>query len=225
MKVYLLMFLLSLFLSKSTKYAKKLTFDNEIFKNQAKVQAIVFDFLETVAPRNLLKDMQPIKRVTDLVMRLHDCTAMFYYPSLQRTRTMRWLGCVRAILVGLFLDTLIFGVFFPDGGVCEAYITKDTCLLTINKVTDAPQCLWTENAPSPQCSLRPPPSSTTFAVMIALVTVLLGLPLEMLLFFVMEVYCCRRPRLEDIGLSSKYWLGFALEIEYTDDEKKVHFTH
>jgi hypothetical protein len=37
-------------------------------------------------------------------------------------RSLRWLNVMMQILINLFIDTIFFGIFFPDTGVCEAIL-------------------------------------------------------------------------------------------------------
>ena len=68
------------------------------------------------------------------VRRNHYLTAMFYGSSLRVSRTLRFLAMSRKILLFLFIDTVVFGVFFPSDASCHAFKTKTTCLEPESKV-------------------------------------------------------------------------------------------
>lgn len=203
--------------------AEQLKYMTEEIKTKGRSQAIIVAFLESVAPRDLLKDVHPFTRIRDYVFKFHDFTAAFSGPSLQNPRFFRFLDLVRIVLIGLFCDTLFYGVFYPDDGTCETYTDKTTCLASINKASNRPTCAWTKGSgdKAGSCYLRSQPSSFTFTVIIALLTILVGLPLEMILSFIQYNFCRLRPRLEEINLSSEYWLGVKVAALEADFER-VH---
>jgi len=173
---------------------------NSALSSQAEMQGAVFEFLEQAAPQELLKQSHPLKRILNCIMLLHDFSSMFFRPSLQHTRTMRYLTLVRTVLVGLFCDTLFFGIFFPDDGTCSTYVDRKSCVTGINKATNQPTCMWNENPDtSGTCSLRPAPTDFIFTIMIALLTVLIGVPLDLGLLIIQYNYCRLHPRLHEIG--------------------------
>ena len=57
------------------------------------------------------------------------------------------------------------------------------------------------------CAINPPPSSTTFTLLIAFVIIICILPLDYAMGYISEEYASKRPYLEALGLSSDYWLG------------------
>jgi hypothetical protein len=46
------------------------------------------------------------------------------------------------MLITLTVDSLLFGVVYPDQGVCEAYQTEAACLEPINEFTNYDLCFW-----------------------------------------------------------------------------------
>ena len=63
--------------------------------------------------------------VFDLIFVNHDYFNMFGGSNMTRTRTVRFLHLVTIVLVGLFVDTVFFGVFYPSN-TCEGYQEKVT---------------------------------------------------------------------------------------------------
>jgi hypothetical protein len=182
---------------------------DDYVRRRAENQAIAVSFLETIASKRLLKEKHPLIQFWRYIFEIHDFTAMFADPSLQVTRTTRYLDWVRAILIGLFCDTLFFGIFFPDDGSCSLYTDRPSCIATINKATARPQCYWSSTDDSGQvgeCQLRAPPSNFVFTIMIALLTVIIGLPIDLLIQYIQYTYCRCRPRLEELDISWLLWL-------------------
>lgn len=191
---------------------------NDFVRSKAILQGKIYEFLEQVAPKDLLKSTHPVKRIVRSVYDLHDFTSMFAYPSLQYTRYSRFLNLVRSILIGLFCDTLFFGIFFPDDGTCPLFLDKTSCLMLFNKATNQPTCLWTANTDPTSstpgvCSLRPPPGSLMFSLMIALLTVIIGIPIDVSIAYVQDEVCRYRPRFDtwsfdDYNIfSASFWVS------------------
>lgn len=70
--------------------------------------------------------------------RTHYATGMLYGSSMRISRTLRFLEMVRIILLGIFIDTLIYGVYFPSDSTCAVYTTKETCIFLPSKVHTRP---------------------------------------------------------------------------------------
>ena len=58
----------------------------------------------------------------------HYMTAMFYRPSLYVSRTLRFIEMCRKMLLFLFIDTVLFGIFFPSDATCTTYTRKAECI-------------------------------------------------------------------------------------------------
>jgi hypothetical protein len=61
---------------------------------------------------------------------------------LKYTRVVRFVQLMGGVLSVVFFDTLIFGLFFPERGVCESQITTTTCLQAMNRATADTLCIW-----------------------------------------------------------------------------------
>ena len=68
------------------------------------------------------------------LMKAHYLTAHCFGSSMRCTRCMRFLEMSRSILLGIFTDTLLFGVYFPSDATCSVFLTKPTCLSQPSKV-------------------------------------------------------------------------------------------
>lgn len=142
--------------------------------------------------------------LTVLIAR-HDYTTIFLKPSVRYNRLLRWLELWKSILIGLFIDTVFFSVFYANDGTCESYVDQEACLTGMNAITAAPSCVW--EAASSTCSLAPPPDDLAFSLILALVCVLVGVPVDMLFTYILTMYAAKRPVLEQVGLDSRHWLG------------------
>lgn len=142
-------------------------------------------------------------RFLRVLARKHELTMMFSYRSLRRTRILRWFAVSNKILLMIFIDTIIFSIFFPDTGVCEALATEADCLAPFNNAVQQSQCVWSTSSSASSssteevyaCSLRPPPSTVTFNIALSLVTLLLQMPLTVLFVLLRTQICCRMPQL------------------------------
>ena len=65
----------------------------------------------------------------------HYITAMLYRPSLYVSRTLRFVDMCRKVLLYLFIDTLIYGVFFPSDATCGTLTRKAACTAVPSKVS------------------------------------------------------------------------------------------
>ena len=68
------------------------------------------------------------------LMKAHYLTAHCFGSSMRCTRFMRFLEMSRSILLGVFTDTLLFGVYFPSDATCSVFLTKSTCISQPSKV-------------------------------------------------------------------------------------------
>ena len=69
------------------------------------------------------------------IRRKHYATAMLYRPSMYVSRTLRYIDMCRKILLYLFIDTVLYGVFFPSDDACAAFTRKAECTSVPSKVS------------------------------------------------------------------------------------------
>ncbi|KAJ1428261.1 hypothetical protein B484DRAFT_69627 [Ochromonadaceae sp. CCMP2298] len=163
------------------------------------VSNVVGDYLDSVMPEESLNEKSfSSTRFIGMLLRHHEYTSMFFGASLDHPRLMRYTHLCLGILLVVFFDTLFFGVFYPDSGVCDALLTEETCLAEDSRISSTTLCLWADS-----CSLNQPPEDFIFICIIVLVTVTLAVPItfcyDLLLFYV----CFRRPHLGSWGWSSE----------------------
>ena len=124
-----------------------------------------------------------------------------------------WISFWIQILASIFVDTLFFSTFFPDGGVCESYTTEATCIIPMNNAMNTPLCIWTAQKKLTNggtCSLSPPPADVTFTFILVVLTIIVTIPIVMFLNRILY-YAFQRPQLSLWGWNEEYWLG---EIMY-----------
>ena len=142
--------------------------------------------------------------VLDTLKRTHWICHMFYGTCLAESRTLRFLEACRIILLGLFIDTVIFGVFFPSDGTCNEFTKKKECLAIPSQlIAGETMCAW--NGAS--CATSPKPTTVTFTLLIAFVIMMFIVPLDYCVGYFQQEYAARRPVLEKWGLNSDSWLG------------------
>eukprot|EP01032_Pedospumella_encystans_P007530 gene7530-9027_t len=167
----------------------------------------VSHYLTTILPKGSLGDSPGLFQT---ILRYHKYSAAFVGRSLQHTRVLRWTNVCLGLLVTLFINTLIYGIFYPDEGECQDKLTRDECLSEMSSVYDARLCRWEEDITvidGGNCSLNPPPQYFVFIIVVVLITVLISLPVQFAYEYLLFTVCFRRPRLEFCGLTGEFWLG------------------
>ncbi|KAJ1409650.1 hypothetical protein B484DRAFT_468756, partial [Ochromonadaceae sp. CCMP2298] len=172
------------------------------------VSNVVGDYLDSVMPEESLQKHSTLTWVQSffILIKYHEYTSMFFGRSLNQPRLMRYTHVVLSLLLLIFFDSLFFGVFYPDEGICEGLLSAEACLAEDSRVSSAKLCLWTADssyAGGGQCTLNQPPEDFIFICLVVLVTVTFCVPLifcyDLLLFNV----CFRRPHLSEWGWSTE----------------------
>ena len=147
-----------------------------------------------------------LKNAVEIVLREHYFSAAWMFSSLLRTRVQRFLECFKTLLIALFLDSLIYGIFFPSDGKCETYQTKQTCLVPQAKL-GGNQCVWEKEA-AIRCAPKEPPGNVITILILALVITILIRP-PMILIDLVAKACECRPRFESWSRlwSTNSWIG------------------
>ena len=152
------------------------------------------------------KPLISMSETIDVITRAHYFTAMWMNPSVRVTRFIRFLQCVKMILLSIFIDTLVFGIFFPSDGRCDLYTNQFGCIKEPSKIiVDARMCTW--NKEIKRCYPTPAPTDIIFTLLIAMLIIILMRFTALLMNVVLKNYCAKRPRLSDIGLNVNDWLG------------------
>ena len=188
----------------------------------------VSEFFDMVMPEMLQHNL--LFAFIHAVLIKHDMTSIFVRPSTAEGRFFRWMSFVKTLLIGLFVDTLFFQIFYFNDGTCEGNETETDCLVAFNEVTSQPKCSWSTSRSCygntcetvTSCTLAEPPQDAIFTIMLALVTMILSVPLEILFSFILDHYCSKRPDIEMLGLNPAYWLGGWVNYHETLTDKEVN---
>jgi hypothetical protein len=153
---------------------------------------------------------QLIPRLFRALAHFHPYVWMFTNRSMQKTRVIRFMTTLKSILLSIFISTLFFNVFYPADSICSSHRSSlESCLSVPSRILQGQsECEW--NSASSECYAKAPPSSASFTITISIITTLIAIPFDLLFYFLLNVICCCRPDLEQIGLSSYEILGSEL---------------
>ena len=156
-----------------------------------------------------------LANATAIILKEHYLSSPWMFASLFKTRIQRFLGAFKTILMALFIDTLIYGVFFPSDGHCESYQAKQTCLVPQSQL-GGNQCVWNKDATIP-CTPTPPPRDIVSVLVLSLLITVFMKPMTKLIAVASKV-CERRPRFESWGKfwNTNSWLGSLHHASYLD---------
>ena len=152
---------------------------------------------------------------TAIVLKEHYLSSAWMFASLFKTRIQRFLGAFKSILLALFIDTLIYGLFYPSDGHCESYQTKQTCLVPQSRL-GGNQCVWNKDAAIP-CTPTPPPRDIFSILILSLVITVFMKPMTKLIKIASKACECR-PRFELWGKNwnTNSWIGSLHHASYLD---------
>jgi hypothetical protein len=205
-----------------------LGYADEELRRTGMVNDVITAYINTVMPdERTYSEHTSWYDVGIILLMQHPYTVMFYGPSLQKTRMLRWNQLVIGTLLGLFVDTLFFSTFFPDTGECETYTSEELCILPVNSALGTPLCTWKKNKKvtnGGSCSLTPPPSDMTFTMILVMLTVIICVPLSFLFDFVMESYCKYRPDFSKWGYKNEEVLGRNTQSAATFNKEELNST-
>ena len=148
-----------------------------------------------------------MSRFSLALRRYHPLIWFFAEPSLVSTRLSRFLITFEFVLTSIFVTTVFYDIYYPSDSACNSFsISASECLAATSKVfADESACVF--DSTRGECSLRPPPTSVTYIISVAICTVLAIIPLNIIFNGVLTVLCSRRPRIEIFGLDPILWLG------------------
>jgi hypothetical protein len=197
---------------------EKTAFANEVINN----------YIHSVMPdERTYSEKTSWTDIAFILMMQHPYTVMFFGPSLQNTRVIRWTSLVCGTLVGLFIDTLIFSTFFPDTGECETYTSEELCLLPLNSALGTPLCTWLADKTvtnGGSCTLTPPPEDMTFTMILVMLTVVISVPIGFALDGVVQMYCKYRPNFSKWGYHNEAVLGGSTQYAAAFNKEERHST-
>ena len=156
-----------------------------------------------------------MKSAIAIVLREHYFCCAWMFASLLKTRTQRFLDCFKTLLVALFIDTLIYGIFYPSDGKCEQFQTDHACSVPQAKL-GGNQCVWDKGA-TIRCTTVDPPKNVISVLILALVITVFMRPVLLMIGLLSSV-CERRPRFESWwkAWNTNSWLGSLHHASYLD---------
>jgi hypothetical protein len=179
----------------------------DIDDKQVVGRKVVVKYINAAIPAQLIdKEGNRLFRFLFMLFTQHPYWSMFFHQSPMLSRAMRWLGMWRNILVVIFVDTLFMFAVYPDDKTCPHYTTPASCTSLKSKIyMHQSVCVW--NATTGTCRLIPPPETFTFVVVVTLFCLVISMPINAFLSFLMDDYAARRPRLSQLWLNENSWLG------------------
>ena len=140
-------------------------------------------------------------------------------PNLRMTRTLRFVELIKVVLTGLFIDTLIFGLFFPADGTCNNFANRKMCEAAPSQViAGATLCTWKVDTKA--CEPTEPPSSVIFLLIIAFLIVIIGKPFDIGITVFLEEVLQKRPAFDKWRGWPKFnmdsWFGSVYHKRYVD---------
>jgi hypothetical protein len=160
-------------------------------------------FMEYVLPsESLLKSDGIGRKFLRGLHTNHEYVTIFTEYNPQLSRAIRWASLWKSILICLFVDTVFFEVYYPSNSVCYAQVSEDLCSSVHSGVSlSNHECTWSSTG----CTQTPPSKSITFIIVLATLCVIISLPIDLLLTFMIEEFCAKYPDVTEIGLSAQ-WL-------------------
>jgi hypothetical protein len=102
------------------------------------------------------KDENIVVRCAKTILNEHSMSVFFFSSSsMISSRLVKWLELWYGVLSTLFVDSVFYGVFFADTGVCELLPDELMCLSLQNQIFNTNQCGWTK--PTSRPPLAPAP--------------------------------------------------------------------
>ena len=157
-------------------------------------------------PSSLLSDHDWFTRVSHAFGRHHKWARIFTYPSMRRSRLIRFLVAASDLMFVIFVNTVFYSVFYPDDNTCQdhSFTSPEKCLADDGKFDPSESlCQWHSNG---DCTLREPPFNVRFIVSVTMIVIVFAAIPRSIMQFLLEKICARRPAMEDVGLKPQDFL-------------------
>ena len=144
------------------------------------------------------KDENFIVRCVNTILSEHSLSVFFFSSSsMISSRLVKWLELWYGVLSTLFVDSVFYGVFYADTGVCELCPDELTCLTLQNQIFDTNQCQWSPPADPDTalgtCSMLPPPKDVVFFTILSVVISIIGTVFAVIYKFCAIYVMSKRP--------------------------------
>jgi hypothetical protein len=172
---------------------------------------------DSINAASLLRSDGLLKRTVTMIYKKHEYINFFSEWDPRFTRTVRWLGLWKSILIEFFINTIFFQIYYPQDGQCSGFTTQVSCVQQPSSFSSSRTlCVWIDSDNGDYCNVSPPSNDIVFVVILQTIFVILAAPIDIILAYVLEEFASKWPRLENIGLSTKYWFGSG-RIGITED--------
>lgn len=186
----------------------------------------VSDYLTTVWPRDSLSGANSTwTGFLRTVWRMHRFTTIFHGRSLHHTRVVRWTSFCVSVLATLFIETLIYGIIYPDTGECGSHDSESSCTAEQSLVFSASLCEW--SASDADCTVRPPPHYFVFIIGVVAATALIVIPIQLAYDYLIFSVCASRPRWVDWGFAGDSTIATAenLSLQAIREDMRAKSAH
>jgi hypothetical protein len=144
---------------------------------------------------SLLSDHGWFDRVVHAIGRHHKWARIFTFPSLRRSRLIRFIVAMSDLLLIVFTNTIFYQIYFPDNGDCQdrSNTSADQCLSPKSDFElGRSLCVWRDNG---LCELRQPPLDVKFIVQVCMIVIVFSSIPRTLVQFLLEKVCARTPQM------------------------------
>ncbi len=136
-------------------------------------------FIRGAFPDEVFENENFVIRCAKTLLNEHSLSVFFFSSSsMISSRLVKWLELWYGVLSTLFVDSVFYGVFYADTGVCELCPDELTCLALQNQIFSTNQCQWTPPADPATalgtCSMLPPPEDVVFFTILSVVISIIG---------------------------------------------------
>ena len=150
---------------------------------------------------SLLNNDGPMTRLWTAVKRHHRWIRIFTYPSMSKTRLIRFFVVSSDVMVVVFATCLFFMIAYPndEDNTCDGSRTKDNCLSHMNRFQSKQHlCKW-DDSEEIRCTLKSPPLDAQFIATVAIIIIAVTIPFRRVLQAGLEHICAKRPIIADVG--------------------------
>jgi hypothetical protein len=156
---------------------------------------------------SLLSEHSWLTRLLYTLGRHHKWARIFTYPSMRKTRLIRFIVAASDLLFIIFANTIFYMIFYPDDGLCQsrANTSMENCLARDSRFeSDVSLCQWHNDG---SCTLREPPFNLNFIIQVCMIVIVFSSIPRSIFQYLLEKICAKRPIIEDFGLSSSTLLA------------------
>lgn len=149
-------------------------------------------------PSSFLSQPTLSERFLAAIYRHHRWIRMFTYPSIPRTRVIRFLVMASDLLILIFADTVFYRAFYPDDNECEKHngSSEEECV-SDNSRFDVSEDLCEWDSSNGECTLKEPSLNAVFILQVTLLIIIFSAVPRRIVQLLLEKVCAKRPVLSD----------------------------